>query len=406
MMLQIGKQKVFLLGLALATSAAAFNNCSNCQGAPEANAKLNKNEKNREKEKEKEKYRKQVPTLAHSKINETAAEKTTKGNALNYSTFSTKTDVFHNVYRRPSVIKERVLEFPGNKQFGTLFIFDKPSISRGDGAPKLVKARGLVKIPAGNLIEFLPNEHFIMAPHQLDKLPADAFDAVRMKYFAMDDAEEDRADEALLYLARFKSIKYLDLDRCEISDRGMEAIKNLPNLVTFTAMNSSITGKCFKKLGVLKELRQLKLQNTDPDLACIADLAKAFPNLWHLCLTRTRVTNKAIEPIAALKSLKRLDLAEDSFLDDGCIPTLACLTSLNNLEIPETRITAQGLLKLKHLPLKRVDVSISNGKPESFEKVRSVMKSTIFTVVTKYEKPPVSESEQTLFAPLSRGRKL
>ncbi|MBX9939310.1 MAG: hypothetical protein K2Y32_08665 [Candidatus Obscuribacterales bacterium] len=334
----------------------------------------------------------------------------TTGNAkesnLRFRTFSTKNDVFYHIYRCPSVNKERVLDFPGKKQYGTLFLFDKPNLNRGDGTPKLIKAQGSVKIPAGNLIEFLPNEHFIMAPQQLDKLPDDAFDAVRMKYFAMDDSEEGRADDALIYLGRFKTIKYLDLDRCEISDRGLEGIKNLPNLVTFTAMNSSITGKCFKKLGVLKELKQLKLQNTDPDLSCIADIPKAFPNLWHLCLTRTRITNKAIEPLAALKSLKRLDLAENSFLDDGCIPTLACLNSLNNLEIPETRITAKGLLKLKHLPLRQVDLSASNGKPESFEKLRHEMKSTVFTMVTKYDKPPVSENEQTLFAPLSRGRKL
>jgi hypothetical protein len=83
----------------------------------------------------------------------------------------------------------------------------------------------------------------------------------------------------------------------------------------------------------------------DEDLSCLADL----PNLEHLSLNRTRVTDESLVPWERLPSLKILRLV-DTDVSDDCVEHLLKLTTLEELDLYRTQVTAAGATRLEKLP--------------------------------------------------------
>ncbi len=83
----------------------------------------------------------------------------------------------------------------------------------------------------------------------------------------------------------------------------------------------------------------------DEDLSCLADL----PELEHLSLNRTRVTDESLVPWERLPSLKILRLVDTDVTDD-CVEHLLKLTTLEELDLFRTQITAAGVARLRKLP--------------------------------------------------------
>lgn len=88
----------------------------------------------------------------------------------------------------------------------------------------------------------------------------------------------------------------------------------------------------------------------DEGLAHISDCYK----IEYLDVQDTEITNEGIKHLKNLNNLQYLRLKENSQLTNDCIPDLAALDFLSNLQIHETSINEEGLKKfvaLKNLEL-------------------------------------------------------
>ncbi len=307
---------------------------------------------------------------------------------------------------KTALVKEaRVLDFPPDKAVGSVLVqFDKDE--KGKSSHKLFKAMGRVSIPPGTVVVFMPNERFFANPKVLDGLKPDAIDGLRMKFFPMDEAEEGRGDAGLAYLSRFSNLRYVDLDRSEVSDRGLKTLKNLKHLEVIAAFGTSIDGSAFKEMGRMESVKSLNLPNTNPKMEELKNIPAVFPNLVSLNLGRTRLTNAVMPAIGRLSRLERLDISNNLFLTDDAMEHILKLKQLRLLELGDTSISARGLAKLKGTRIENLIVTARQFKPGEMEQLQKVLKTVRFTVLNKRLNRDIDPETKAIFGPMSRGRGL
>ncbi len=307
---------------------------------------------------------------------------------------------------KTSLAKEaRTLDFPPDKAVGSVLVqFEKDKNGKSDS--KLFKAIGRVKVPAGTVVVFLPNERFFADPRVLDALKPDAIDGLRMKFFPMDETEEGRGDKGLTYLSRFTNLRYVDLDRSEVSDRGLKSLKNLSRLEAIAAFGTSIDGSAFKEMGRMESVTDLRLPNTNPKLEELKNIPTTFPNLTNLNLSRTRINNTVMPAISRLSHLERLDISNNSYLTDEAIEHILKLKHLRMLELSDTCITARGLAKLKGTKIENLIVTGRQFRPGELEQLQKTLKTVQFTVLNKRLNRNIDPETKTIFGPMSRDRGL
>lgn len=307
---------------------------------------------------------------------------------------------------KTALVKEaRVLDFPPDKAVGSVLVqFDKDE--KGKSSHKLFKAMGRVSIPPGTVVVFMPNERFFANPKVLDGLKPDAIDGLRMKFFPMDEAEEGRGDAGLAYLSRFSNLRYVDLDRSEVSDRGLKTLKNLKHLEVIAAFGTSIDGSAFKEMGRMESVKSLNLPNTNPKMEELKNIPAVFPNLVSLNLGRTRLTNAVMPAIGRLSRLERLDISNNLFLTDDAMEHILKLKQLRLLELGDTSISARGLAKLKGTRIENLIVTARQFKPGEMEQLQKVLKTVQFTVLNKRLNRDIDPETKAIFGPMSRGRGL
>jgi internalin A len=120
-------------------------------------------------------------------------------------------------------------------------------------------------------------------------------------------------------------LRELDLSHTMITDVGLEHLKNLRRVTTFSLYYAEYF--------------------SDSGIAHLAD----WKSLEHLDLHGTKVTSKVFEHIARLTGLKSLDIAFTQIDDDG-FENLSALTNLQHLAIGGNRLNGSGLASLKLLP--------------------------------------------------------
>lgn len=124
------------------------------------------------------------------------------------------------------------------------------------------------------------------------------------------------------YEAKLEPEKFDNLGMKEMDDEGMQYLVVFPNLDTLNLSDSKITDEGLKNVYIL-------------------------PRLNDLTVRRTKITNKGIEYISKSKTITSLHLDEIEGIDDGCVPHLLKMKQLTTLELSLTKISDQGLKKLR-----------------------------------------------------------
>lgn len=181
----------------------------------------------------------------------------------------------------------------------------------------------------------------------------------------------DAQMSAMCGLTRLTS---LSLESCRVSDNGFREIGSLSRLELLDLTGTPIGDEVVTRIAGLKELRALWLVGrgiSDRGLRKIAGLDK----LDGLMLTDTNVTSdgltalarhaslkelsvegshvRILEPLRNLTLLFSLNLAETA-VDNESMKSLASLTSLDCLEIPNTDVGDNGLSNLRGLAMSRL----------------------------------------------------
>ena len=146
-------------------------------------------------------------------------------------------------------------------------------------------------------------------------------------------------------------LKKTAFEPARVTDDGVLQLAKLQHLELLDLYANSVTDAGVEHLGRMQSLRSLDLSLvaiTDKALPHLADL----PNLEHLSLLFSEgfagptVTDKGLQSLARVKSLRSLNLTAARITDAGLEP-LKRLTQLEELRLANTSITEQGVAQLK-----------------------------------------------------------
>lgn len=152
-------------------------------------------------------------------------------------------------------------------------------------------------------------------------------------------------DAGLAYLARQKTMRFLDLGAClKVTDEGIKHLATMAHLEVLRLWDTKITDAGLAHLKSCTRLRELYLSGTKIDGSGFASLRSA--PLEGLDLRATGLSDGSLKPLAKFKTLKWLDLSVNDITIDG-VNQLAGLKNLERLQLGHTRVTALGVVDLK-----------------------------------------------------------
>lgn len=314
---------------------------------------------------------------------------------------------------KPMPTRRRELLFPSGQSAGGIAIFDKPTYAYRQQDAKSFKAQGLVTVQANKWCVFYPNHNFYANPHILDKLPADAFDGVEVRFASMTNEEEGLSNKALPYLTRFKSIRVVDAEKSEMKDAAVISLNALPNLEILLLFANELDGSFLKGLTNLKHLKMLSVNNNGLDTKNLKYLSK-LPSISTLDVGHVRLRPPEAEPIFKMPNLSSLGIASNPDLDESIVPKMAAMKNLKWVDLRRTHISLATLNKMHQ---ERPDVhfllSLSAKEQEEQEKqlqerlAKTNNKAVKEKLKAREEAAKSKDNEiETIFGPMSRGRGL
>jgi hypothetical protein len=110
------------------------------------------------------------------------------------------------------------------------------------------------------------------------------------------------------------------------------------------------------------QIVELNLQDAGLDDEELSNLAK-FTELRRLRLSRNRITDRTVAAFASMPHLERLNLYANPGITDASVDALAALKSLRRLDIWRTKISEEGMARLRSL---RPDLELQGETTEVF----------------------------------------
>ncbi len=203
--------------------------------------------------------------------------------------------------------------------------------------------------------------------------------------------EPGTTPDGLAHLGRLPALREIVLDGVVLSDAAVEALGGLEHLATLEVRSGTLDARTLAPLGGASRLERLVLRVDGLDDARAGTLP-ALPALRHLDVAGTAVTDAALPalarhdavetldlsgtrvtrrlaPLAQLRNLRTLRLAETDVVDDG-VRALADLARLERLDLRSTLVSAAILDTLAALPaLASVDLRGTSVPPEAAARV-------------------------------------
>lgn len=152
-------------------------------------------------------------------------------------------------------------------------------------------------------------------------------------------------DNALVSIAKLKSLKWLNLTRTSITGQGLAELHNLQiNELFLRCLSLSKEG--YRHLGNMQSLQRLHLGDNveDTDLAEI----KKLSGLRRLSLGSSLVTDAGVKHISELSKLNELHLVCESVTDAG-VKDLCALQELRSISLYKTGITDKSAAYLARM---------------------------------------------------------
>jgi serine/threonine protein kinase len=158
----------------------------------------------------------------------------------------------------------------------------------------------------------------------------------------------EASDDLLISLDHLTGLRGLILVSVDISDAGLEHLKNLPNLKDVRVSDSKITGAGLAKLKCIKHLDELwidQIENVQPVLKAL----DGSTTISYLSAKHDRLTDADMTCISHLPNLEELRLAHDP-INDAELAKLAGLKKLQELDLSHCKITSASIPTLLSFP--------------------------------------------------------
>jgi hypothetical protein len=152
---------------------------------------------------------------------------------------------------------------------------------------------------------------------------------------------------ALEPLRSHKTLRKLDLSRCNVTDAGIEHLATISSLRYLNLSTTAISDKALASIGAMTALEDLFLNDTlvsDHGLEQLRRLSK----LRRLGLSGTQITDASLKLVTHWKELDALDLTKTAITNGGLIE-LQAVPYLQSLALRDTQVSDAGLERLtKH----------------------------------------------------------
>jgi serine/threonine protein kinase len=160
--------------------------------------------------------------------------------------------------------------------------------------------------------------------------------------------EMDVNDDLLISFDHLTGLHELILVETDVSDKGLEHVENLPNLINLRVSDSKVTGASLVRLKSLKYLEELSIDQTD-DVAPVLKALDGSTALGLLSAKHDRLTDADMTYIAHMPKLHILLLADNQITDAG-LAKLAGLKDLVSLNLSHCKITPKSIPILISFP--------------------------------------------------------
>ena len=163
-----------------------------------------------------------------------------------------------------------------------------------------------------------------------------------MGWFSLSDCPR-LTDRGLSRINAFSKLRILAISNVALTDRGLARLRNLTNVYSLILRGTKITNNGVVALKAFPKLSNLSVNNTD-----IGDggLEILPPGIQLLALTGTKITDAGIAHLKRQRRLRLLRL-DDTTVSDQCIDSLAAIKSLRELNLNGTRFTVAGVATLR-----------------------------------------------------------
>jgi hypothetical protein len=264
--------------------------------------------------------------------------------------YSTSSPALGEQRKRASDSATRVLSFPDDFSVGKIYLlFDwwEPGLSAYQNRAIRAKGKVLIKGKQQLMLDLAPDP--TIKPEQLMNLPAKEFVYLSLEHTPLDDSY-------IKVINQFRSMSRLELTRQYITDKGLTTLGPLEDLQSIKCAFCSIRGPGLAALAKFKKLRQLSVNfgSTDPNR--LQSLAK-LQSVCDLSMRVAKLTDTSLAEIGKMGSLESLDIKNNPRVTNAGIKNLSRLKHLTHLNVFGTKVTADGLLALKQLPLREVNFS-------------------------------------------------
>jgi hypothetical protein len=209
---------------------------------------------------------------------------------------------------------------------------------------------GTVKLtPAQNRgVYFLPGTALIGHPELMDAISPDNIAGFCFSFTSTGDTEDDIADRLVAKVSHLKNLSLIRLSRCDVSDVGALGLHDLPQLKLLDLSFSLVTSKSIPVIGKLTSLESLTLNNVDLAKSDFSFIAR-LPKLTTLYLHNSRVSDAMVNALKSSKSLRFIDLSNNSGITDASLATLASLPALRSVNLAGTSVNCRSLTKLSRI---------------------------------------------------------
>jgi Leucine-rich repeat (LRR) protein len=163
-------------------------------------------------------------------------------------------------------------------------------------------------------------------------------------------------DSTLEFLAGVPTLEHLDIGWAQITDTGFDHLTPLTNLRWLTMGGNKLTDTALQFLRQMPQIEYLDIggtQRTDSGLWSLLltragmEAVAAVTELRELRMAGTPATTQALEFLAPLKKLERLNLQGCKQLKDDAATVLASFKHLRSLDLKDSGISDKAVAKLR-----------------------------------------------------------
>lgn len=283
------------------------------------------------------------------------------------------------------------LHFPKSHSAGTLFfvkddgeLLKYQDRFRHNG----ITAQGDVEVPVHQQLAFYLSYSGAQDASYLDAMPNANMILINARNV------ECVNDDTVKHIAQIKPLRYLQLERDDVTDACLRYLGQLPHLRSLGMAGTLMKGDGLVYLSHLPELSDLQLSRTELNENKLAALEN-MKSLEDLAVSASSVSDKSCEHLAHIPNLRFVDLSRNLKVTNAGVAKLAALSKLQVLNIEGTSATEFCANSLAKMP-KLMSVRFA-AKDVSKEGLTRLHKALPRVAVSLF---PMAGIDQQLFAPL------